>query len=87
MEQVGVRDLRQRASEVLRRVEGGESFEVTDRGRPVAVLVKFRPPGLDRLEAEGRLRRGVGDPLDVTPIRLKPGEPLPSRLVGEARGE
>jgi prevent-host-death family protein len=38
MATVGVRELRQRASELLRRVEAGETIEVTDRGRPVAVL-------------------------------------------------
>jgi prevent-host-death family protein len=38
MEQIGVRDLRQQASRYLRRVEAGESFLVTDYGRPVAVL-------------------------------------------------
>jgi prevent-host-death family protein len=39
MRSVGVRELRQRASEILRLVEQGESFEVTDRNRPVARLV------------------------------------------------
>jgi prevent-host-death family protein len=38
MEQVGVRALRQKASELLRMVEGGETIEITDRGRPVAIL-------------------------------------------------
>jgi prevent-host-death family protein len=38
LEQIGVRDLRQQASRYLRRVEAGESFLVTDYGRPVAVL-------------------------------------------------
>src|SRR2546427_582266 len=61
MTTVGVRELRQRASELLRRVEAGEVFEVTDRGRPVAVLGPL-PPGaaLDRLRASGdvTLRRG-----------------------------
>lgn len=38
-ERIGVRELRQHASSFLRRVRQGESFEVTDRGRPVARLV------------------------------------------------
>ena len=38
LEQIGVRDLRQQASRYLRRVEAGESFLVTDYGRPFAVL-------------------------------------------------
>jgi prevent-host-death family protein len=87
MERVGVRELRQRASEILRRVEAGESFEVTDRGRPVAMLVKIRRTGLAKLEAEGRLRRGTGNVLDVVPVRVKPGHRLPSELVSEGREE
>jgi len=39
MESIGVRELRQHASRYLARVAAGESFEVTDRGRPVARLV------------------------------------------------
>jgi len=35
---VGVRELRRDLSEYLRRVERGESFAVTSRGRAVAVL-------------------------------------------------
>ena len=38
MTSVGVRELRQRASELLRLVEQGETVEITDRGRPVARL-------------------------------------------------
>ena len=40
---VGVRELRQRASELLRSVEAGETIEITDRGRPVAVLAPAGP--------------------------------------------
>lgn len=37
-----MREIRQSFSTYLRRVEVGESFEVTDRGRPVAVLISNR---------------------------------------------
>jgi prevent-host-death family protein len=57
METVGVRELQQRASAVLRRVERGEVLGVTDRGRLVAVL---EPPSAARgaaaLVAAGRVR-------------------------------
>lgn len=39
MASIGLRELRQDASGVVRRVEGGESIEVTVSGRPVARLV------------------------------------------------
>lgn len=41
MEKIGVREIRQNASEYLRRVGLGERICVTSRGRPVAVLVPF----------------------------------------------
>ncbi len=45
MQSVGVRDLKQRASEVLRRVrDHGETIDVTYRGRVVARLVPFGQP-------------------------------------------
>ena len=36
---VGLRELRQNASELIRRVEAGESLTVTVAGRPAALLV------------------------------------------------
>jgi prevent-host-death family protein len=39
MSTIGVRDLRQRASEILREVEAGETATVTVAGRPVAQIV------------------------------------------------
>ena len=53
---MGVRELRQRASELLRQVEQGESIEITDRGRPVAMLSPL-PSGTDllRLIAAGQV--------------------------------
>ena len=64
--QVGVRELRQNLSVHLRRVLRGETLEVTDRGRAVAVLAPLpRTSVLDRLRAEGRLIPAVGDLLEL----------------------
>lgn len=53
---VGVRELRQNLSVYLERVVAGESLEVTDRGRAVAMLVPLRPGAsvAERLIASGR---------------------------------
>ena len=53
---VGVRELRQNLSVYVERVVAGESLEVTDRGRAVAMLVPLRPGAtiVDRLIAAGR---------------------------------
>lgn len=55
MTSVGVRALRQRASELLRRVEAGETIEITDRGRPVALLSPL-PQGGPYEAAAGKRR-------------------------------
>jgi prevent-host-death family protein len=87
MERIGIRELRREASAVLRRVAAGETVEVTDRGRPVAVLVRAAPSGLAALEREGLLRRADGDLLDLAPVRLPRGARAPSRVVAEGRAE
>jgi prevent-host-death family protein len=43
MDSVGLRDLRQDASEIIRRVEAGEAFDVTVSGRLAARLIPARP--------------------------------------------
>lgn len=43
MATVGLRELRQDASELVRRVEGGEEIEITVSGRPAARLVPATP--------------------------------------------
>ena len=66
-ERVGVRELRQNLSVYLREIERGKSFEVTDRGQPVALLVP-RPTAatpLQRLIAAGRASAPAGDLLEL----------------------
>ena len=88
MERVGVRELRQNLSVYLRRVRRGEALEVTERGRPVAVLGPIVDPDdrLARLEARGLpLRRGAGNLADLPPpAKTKLDRPL-SKLVEESR--
>ncbi len=57
-EKVGIRELRQNLSRYVARTVRGESFEVTDRGRPVGRLVppSTGDPWLDELVAEGLVR-------------------------------
>ena len=89
MKRIGIRELRQYASTWLREVEDGESFEVTDRGRPVALLVPIQPGGeLERLTAAGRLSPAAGDLLELgEPLPPRPGEQLPSTALEQARAE
>lgn len=70
MESIGVRELRQNASRYLARVAAGEDFQVTDRGRPVALLVPVPTDPWERLLAAGGVRTPdrQGDLADVDPI-------------------
>ena len=47
-EEIGAYDAKTKLPEILRRVEEGESFTITNRGRPVADLVPSRE-GKERL--------------------------------------
>jgi len=68
-ERIGVRELRQHASRYLRRVARGETLEVTDRGRPVAMLVPVHGDEWQHLLASGRVvpTTEEGDVLDEAP--------------------
>jgi prevent-host-death family protein len=87
MERIGVRELRQHASRWLRRVVAGESFEVTDRGRPVALLVPVPDDeGLEALVAAGRARLAEGHLSDLgPPLPPKRGAPRPSEVLERLR--
>lgn len=69
MDRIGVRELRQHASRYLTRVASGETLEVTDRGRPVAMLVPLQGDTWQDLLNSGRVvpPAGGGDVLDDAP--------------------
>jgi prevent-host-death family protein len=87
---VGVRELRQNLSVYLRRIEAGETLEVTEHGHPVARLTPLPPQRmsvLDRLIAEGRAFPGKGGNLaDWEPIDIGPGPTL-SEVLQQMRDE
>lgn len=87
MTSVGVRELRQRASALLRQVQLGETIEITDRGRTVALLAPV-PAGseLERLRAAGQVRSATAD-LDDLPeaLPLAEGAEAPSTVLARMR--
>ena len=89
MTSVGVRELRQRASELLRLVEQGETVEITDRGRPVVLLGPL-PKGtpLERMRAAGELDPATEDPDDLPePLILAPGLETTSSVLRRLRSD
>lgn len=89
MRSVGVRELRQRASELLRAVEAGETVEVTDRGRPVAQLVPLGAPGVrEALVQRGQLIPASADLLELgPPLTAKRGRARPSKVLERLRAD
>ena len=56
-----MRELRQHASRYLARVALGETIEVTDRGRPVAMLVPTHRDQWQDLVARGQIMNATSD--------------------------
>jgi prevent-host-death family protein len=88
MTKVGIRELRQNASAVLRKVAAGETVEVTDHGRPVARIVPLHSERtLDHLIAEGRASRTQGDLLALRPAAAVKGKARLSDVLTEMRAD
>ncbi|HEX6602099.1 MAG TPA: type II toxin-antitoxin system prevent-host-death family antitoxin [Solirubrobacterales bacterium] len=75
---VGIRELKDKASTIIDRVEDGEAITVTKHGRPVARIVSTStPPHLSALIADGTVRAPEGP-------RYLPAKP--AKLKGEGKG-
>jgi prevent-host-death family protein len=89
MASVGVRDLKNRLSHFLRRVAEGDRITVTDRGRPVAVIV---PPEENdevaramAMVKEGLAHWGGGKPRGSSrPVKVR-GKPISQTVLDERR--
>ncbi|MCZ6663381.1 MAG: type II toxin-antitoxin system prevent-host-death family antitoxin [Actinobacteria bacterium] len=89
MTKIGIRELRQKASEYLRRVEAGETIEVTDRGRPVALLTPIpQVPPLERLRASGDLYEAKRTMAELgPPLELEVNQESPSSVLQRLRSD
>ena len=88
MASVGIRELRDNVSAVIRRVAGGESIDVTDHGHPVARLIPARSGSVvEQLILEGRAVPAEIDLLAFEPPPREPGEPLLSDVLRELRAD
>ena len=91
---MGLREANQRFSKAIKAVKAGKEVVLTERGKPIAVIKPLQTEDkleatLQRLEAEGFLRRGSksGNPMPVwrSPVRIK-GKPI-SQTISEERDE
>lgn len=79
---VGVRELRQNLSVYLDKVVKGQSFEVTERGRPVALLAPLPEPSslIEHLAAAGRASSPRGPISEVLPPKGRSSRRLSDSL-------
>ncbi len=86
MTQVGIRQLREQTSAVVRRVRSGEMVEITDHGHPVARIVPLGN-SLGELIAQGRLTpaAGSGAIWEYEPPPLSPAESSVSEALAQLR--
>lgn len=88
MDRVGIRELKQNASAVIRRVKAGDIVEVTERGQIVARIIPVSGQGpLERMIAEGRATAADHDLLDFEPLSLSPGQRPLSMVLEEMRAD
>jgi len=88
MVSIGVRELKAQLSQQLKRVEAGARVTITDRGRPIALLVPVDPqPDLGwlwRMVKEGKAAWNGGKPRGLNPPLPGKGKPT-SQIVIENR--
>ena len=81
--EVGVRDLRDHLSAFLERVKAGESFVITEHGKPVARLAQPEQTRWDELVARGVIRPALrpATSIDVDSLTEIPGFSLSDFLI------
>jgi len=85
---VGIRALQQHASAVVARAAAGERIVVTDRGRPVALLIPVPGVGVERLLATGLARPARRpDAAIAPPAPARPGDRPLSEVLAELRDD
>ena len=85
---VGIRALKQNASQVVARAAAGEVVTITDRGRPVAQLVPVPGGRVAAFVASGRARRAKGSLAALgAPPDAGAEQPMLSEVVAAMRGE
>jgi prevent-host-death family protein len=85
MEQIGVQELRQNASQYLSRVASRqESIEITDRGRPIARLVPITNDDWANMIAAGEIVQADPD-IDVRDVKPLAADVNASEILRELR--
>ncbi len=83
---VGIRELKDKVSSIIDRVDNGEAITVTKHGRPVARIVSTAiPPHLAALVADGTVRPSEGPRHLPKPAKAKGTGKSAADYVSEGR--
>ena len=92
--EIGIREFKDRLSEILQRAHQGEQITITNHGQPFALLspvkveVFKRSEFLERAIAEGRVRPATRTTLSKsTPIKPRKAGPTTTEILMESRRE
>ncbi|MGO1637720.1 MAG: type II toxin-antitoxin system Phd/YefM family antitoxin [Ancrocorticia populi] len=91
METISHRELRNNSAAILRRVESGESFRVTNSGRSAAIIRPPQESAIDELITEGAARPAQADLSNLSKVRQLLAEHVgtsrrTSEMIKDARG-
>ena len=88
MNTIGIRELKQNASEVIKRVSSGEWLVVTDRGRPVAQISPINSSAFGRLIDAGLVKPATNELSSLPkPLKAPRGVSLSNMIIEERQGD
>lgn len=86
MNTVTHREMRNNSGDILRRVEAGETFLVSNNGRPAAVIVPAHGESLDLLIARGQARAARAAVGSLARIPRQKTDVDSRQIVDDSRG-
>ena len=86
MDIVSHRELRNRSGEILRRVEAGETVQISNRGKVIALLTPLASRGLEALVSEGGARRATAPVSTLSGIRRAASARDTTEIIRDTRG-
>ena len=84
-ERIGIRKLRERLTQTIRRVREGHPVTVTHDGDPVARIIPIPADPVDEMYARGEIVRGTPLERPITPHRPRPGTPPSEEIISAGR--
>ena len=86
MKTITHREMRNNSADVLRRVAAGETLQVTNNGRPAALIVPIGKEAIERAIADGAARPARAGLDTLRAIRRTKGAKTSAEIIEDVRG-